>query len=254
MTANKLKLNNDKTEIMLLTPKSCKKNFQNISIKIGQEMIKPTISARNIGVIFDNHLTLNQHVNNVCKATYLQLRNIGSIRRHLNQDTCEQLVHALISSRIDYGNTLMFGLPNTILNRLQKILNTAARITTLTRKHSHITPVLQGLHWLKIEERIAFKILTMTHNVIYKEAPNYIADLLSFYSPSTTYNLRSLNKCLLNVPSPNLKTYGYRSYNFSAPTLWNSLPENIRCCPSYSTFKSLLKTHLFNYSYSASVN
>ena len=135
-------------------------------------------------------------------------------------------------------------LPDYQLKRVQRIQNTAARILTRTRKHDHITPVLEALHWLPVVKRIDFKILTLAYKCLHNLAPKYLEDLLEWYTP--TRSLRSSDQHLLKVPKTRLKTFGDRSFSKAAPTLWNSLPLPIRSAESLDSFKKQLKTYLFN--------
>ena len=135
-------------------------------------------------------------------------------------------------SRIDFCNSLLFGISNDLLSRLQKLQNAAARVVCKTPKHSHITPVLQSLHWLPIEARIHFKILTLVFRCRHGLAPPYLSEMLSTYTPARS--LRSQNQDLLSVPQLHLKHFGHRSFKFAAPTLWNSLPPPIKNSPSLS--------------------
>ena len=152
-----------------------------------------------------------------------------------------------MSSRLDSCNSLLYGLPQNELERLQRVQNAAARLVSGVRGRFHTTPVLRKLHWLPISKRVMFKILLLTFKAINGLAPQYIVDLLTVYSPSR--NLRSTAKGPLLKP-PSLKaiktaTYGDRSFSAAAPKLWNKLP-SIRAIKSLECFKSLLKTYLFN--------
>ena len=113
----------------------------------------------------------------------------------------------------------------------------------LSRKHEHITPILFNLHWLPINYHIMFKILLITYKAPNNLAPSYIRDLLIPYIPSR--QLRSSSKNLLSIPHVNLRTYGARAFSVAAPTLWNTLPSDIKNSPSVSVFKNRLKTSLF---------
>ena len=155
----------------------------------------------------------------------------------------EKLIHAFISSRLDYCNSLFSTLSRSSLHRLQLVQNAAARLLTNTFRRAHITPVLAALHWLPIECRIVFKISLITYKAIHGLAPDYIAELLS---PKVNVRLlRSSNKHLLKVPKTKLKTKGDRAFSAVAPTLWNCLPLAIKNAESVDVFKRLLKTHLF---------
>ena len=171
------------------------------------------------------------------------LRNIAKIRKFLSYRQCEVLIHAFISSKLDYCNALLSGLQKSQVKRLQYVQNSAARLLTSTGRYEHVTPVLRSLHWLPVSARIDFKILLLVFKVLNGLGPLYLCELLEPYIPNR--NLRSSGKKLLIVPKCNLKTYGYRAFSHRAPTLWNALPDDIRQVDHIQTFKSKLKTHLF---------
>ena len=109
--------------------------------------------------MLDCNMTMSHQVSSISRSVRYQLRNIGFIRKYLNRSSTEKLVYALISSRLDFGNSVLFNLPQTQLSVLQRLQNAAARIITLSKKHTHITPILRSLHWLQVKDRIIFKIL-----------------------------------------------------------------------------------------------
>ena len=218
-------------------------------VKIGDSLIEPKDQVRNLGVLFDSVCDLEKHVNNICKGAYYQIRNIGMIRKYLDTDATKMLVNAYVTSRLDYCNSLLYGLPKTLINKLQRVQNTAARLITKSKKADHITPVLKDLHWLRIEERIKFKILLLAYKAQHGQAPKYIEDLITPYAPRG-YHLRSKESHLLEDKSrTRLKKYGDRTFKKSAAVLWNTLPQQLRKAPTVGTFKSQLKTHLFTLSY-----
>ena len=143
-------------------------------------------------------MSLVPHVTTICKTSCFHLRAVHKIRQFLDKDSTILLLHAFVISRLDYCNSLLFGLPDYVINRLQLIQNSAARLVFCTRKHDHVTPLLINLHWLKIQYRIQFKILLMTFKVLCGEAPSYLCDLITPYVPTRT--LRSQNKLLLHQP------------------------------------------------------
>ena len=192
-------------------------------------------------------MCMHNQVTSICKAAHYHLRNIGRIRKCITYDACEKLIHALVTSRLDCGNGNLYGLPKFQNSRLQKILNIAARILTLSRPSFDITPILIELHWLPIEKRIEYKILLLTFKATHDLAPKYISDLLNPYP--TPRELRSSDENLLAIPQSRTKTYGDRAFSVTAPTLWNELPEELRFINSLSLFKKHLKTHLFNSAY-----
>ena len=150
-----------------------------------------------------------------------QLKNIADIRRYLEKQAAEKLIHAFFGSRLDYCNSLLVGIPETSLAKLQRVQNIAARILTGTRKYDHMTPVFYKLHWLPVKYRIEYKIILMTYRALNGLAPNYLQDLLQVYQPARS--LRSSGDLKLVVLRTRLRSYGDRAFSVEAPSLWNSL-------------------------------
>ena len=242
MIKNKLKINDSKTEFLVISsPKST--ISRNIHLTIGQSSINPSESCRNLGVTFDQHLTMEKHIRVLCKTIHFHLRNIGAVRHLLTDRGAAQLIHALVTSRFDYCNSLLYGLPESKINILQKMQNIAARIVSRCPKFSHITPILHDLHWLPIKFRILFKILVFTYQVLDGTAPAYLCQLLETYQE--TRSLRSSEQHLLAMPKTRLRTYGDRSFMAAAPREWNNLPLELRLAPTLDSFKRALKSFLF---------
>lgn len=145
MIRNKLKINDDKTEFLIFSSQKLKLDISS-SFSIGQASIPPSKSCKNLGVMFDQHLNMEPQIRSMCRSIHYHLRNIGSIRSMLSDNSVVQLVHSLVTSRLDYCNSLLYGLPDSKLNRLQRMQNIAARINTRTPKSSHVTPILKELH------------------------------------------------------------------------------------------------------------
>ena len=247
MQTNKLKLNDDKTEIMFLTSRYYHNLIKLSDFTIENLKLEPATSVRNIAVLFDSIMSMGDQVTAICKSTHYHLRNIGRIRKCITYEACEKLIHALVTSRLDCGNALLYGLPEYQNHRLQRILHIAARILTLSPSDNDITPILMDLHWLPIEERIDYKIILTTFKSLHELAPQYITDLLSPYP--TPRPLRSSDSNLLAIPQSRTKTYGDRAFAVAAPTLWNNLPEELRNVHELGSFKRQLKTVLFNSAY-----
>ncbi len=153
-----LKVNCEKTEVMLFAPRTSD-DLTNLSIGVGDSIIFPVTCVRNLGVSMDRGLTIESHITSVTKVCFAQLRCIGQVRRCLNQDTTRSFVQGLVTSRLDYCNAFLYGLPANHLKRLQHVQNSAARIVSRTGRRDHITPVLISLHWLPVKFRIEYKIL-----------------------------------------------------------------------------------------------
>lgn len=249
MNDNFLKLNDSKTEFLFISsPHQAKKIPLPPSIKIGTHIIDTSSTARNIGAIFDENMHMTSHINSICRSCYVHVRNISSIRPYLSRDATEKLIHAFITSRLDNLNSLLLGLPDYQIKKLQKIQNIAARIVTRTVKYEHITPILIQLHWLPVKYRIKYKILLITFKCLNNLAPHYLSNLLVPYQP--TRALRSAEKNLLLEQPVNSVRYGERSFKFCAPKLWNVLPNFMRVCDNLETFKCSLKTTLFKEAFS----
>ena len=153
------------------------------------------------------------------------------------------LVQSVVISRLDYCNSTYIGLPTTTTHKLQLSHNAAARIINKTRRHEHITPILQELHWLPIMKRVQFKVLVYTFKAFHNEAPIYLCDLLLWYHPNRP--LRSANRISLVPNRHRTVKLSRRLLDTAAATLWNDLTDNIRNCDNTWTFKKLLKTYLF---------
>ena len=242
MVLNGLKLNQDKTELVHISSRYRQCPVVDY-VQVGDERISLSVSARNLGVYFDQHVKMDKHVKKVCQACHYHLWNIGKIRKNLSQGTSEILIHAYITSKLDSCNALLYGLPNCMLNKLQSIQNTAARIVTLTKKSEHITPILFKLHWLPVKFRIIFKVLLLVYKGLNGLAPGYISEMLPYRTCSRS--LRSDSQKLLNVPKTSLKAYGDRAFSVGAPRLLNDIPYEIRNSNSLTKFKKMLKTYLF---------
>jgi len=242
MNINMLKLNEDKTEVLYIASPHFQKSIQDCHLSVNNISVSRTHSARNIGVIFDDEMLMKENITSVCKKSIFHLRNIGRIRRYLTHDSCTTLVHSLVSSRIDYCNSLLVNLPATSLDKLQRVLNTAARIVSLRPKSEHITPVLFSLHWLPVKQRIDYKVILLVFRCMHNMCPTYLSELLTVYVPKR--DLRSAERALLDYKAPSTK-YGERAFSVAGATLWNGIPEDIRILNNIGTFKSKLKTWLF---------
>ena len=147
-----------------------------------------------------------------------------------------------MKSRLDYCNSLLYGINWYLVSQLQRCQNNTARFVSLRRKYDHITPVLKDLHWLPVEYRINYKILLLAYKAQHGMAPPYLSSLLSPYKPGRS--LRSEGKHLLMTPCYRLEGFGKRCFAHATPSLWNTLPISIKCAQFIDIFKSSLKTHL----------
>ena len=244
---NKLCFNASKTEVLYTAPaRSVVPVLQ--QLRVGNTSTTPSTEVRNIGVTLDPSLSMEKHISNTCKVVRYHLHNIRKVRQFLNADATSKLVHALVTSRLDYCNGVLYGLPWKSLRKLQLQLNVAARLIALTPKREHITPTLHRLHWLPIHLRINFKILLFVYKSLHGSSPHYISNLITLRSAACTRTLRSTtsSSTILDSPVGRLKTCGDRSFYVAAPKLWNQLPKAVRESPSLAVFKSRLKSYLFS--------
>ena len=202
------------------------------SIKVGDCSIYLSNEVKDLGVTLDRHLTFKTHINNICSASS-SIHQIGKIRNLLSRTTTERLIKNWILQQHSLRPTLL---------RAKEI--TAIRLTVRAKQSAHITTILKSLHWLPLKERINFRILLVTYKILHGFAPTYLNELLFNYTPHRLIRLSSLN--LLSIPKTRTVTYGERSVSVIAPKLWNELPITIKQCSTVDSFKSRLKTFLFN--------
>ena len=187
---------------------------------------------------------MRKHVDNICRAGWAGIRRIGKIRKYLDEKSTEKLTHAFITQRIDNCNSLLQNLPDMDIQKLQRLQNATARLVCRVKRSEHITPILYKLHWLPVYQRIKYKTLLLAFKCLHNLAPAYLCELIARYQPKR--KLRSSALTLIDVQTAKLVTYGDRAFAVTAPSLWNQLPEHIRGEQSLDSFKSKLKTHLFN--------
>ena len=250
MAANKLKLNDDKTEVLLVKTKQRKiPDTAPQKLRIGNASISFSKSARNLGVTITSDLSMDDHVNSICRSAYFELRRISTIRHLLTFEAAKTLVCSLVLSRLDYCNALLVDVPETLIDKLQKVQNSAARVIFKIRRREHITPYLKQLHWLPITARIKYKISSLCfRSLTDPQFPTYLSDLLLVYDPNRQLRSTSDNRAL-RVPKTRRVRSGDRSFCHSAPMVWNSLPHEVRHAATLPSFKRSLKTHLFREAY-----
>ena len=219
MTQNNLKLNEGKTEFMILGSKvMLNKNLESF-ITAFDDQISPTNKCRNLGIVIDSNLTLNPHVSYACKAIRFQLRNFSHIQRFLTRKATETMVHSFISSRLVFCNFLLIRLSDYKLLHLQQLQNSAARLVMLTKGTTHISPIIQALHWLSVCQHIIFKLILFIYQALHCTAPSYKKDLVHLYEPPQ--RLRSAHTQLFCIPRSR-HSWGRRSLSSFGPELWDT--------------------------------
>ena len=236
---NSLKLNSSKTEFLHIISRF-RETTPIQSLDLDETSVPSSKSCRNLGAIFDSRMTFEKFISHKCRTASYALYRIGKIRNYLDKPTTEKLIHAFVLCHIDFCNSLIFGLPQRQIKKLQTIQNSAARLVTQTRKYESITPVLRNLHWLPVLSRISFKLLVFAYECFHEIAPSYLTELLILHQ--TTRTLRSSSKRLFAIPPIATKTYGERSFAHASSVLWNALPNHMRNIHDLDKFKTSLKS------------
>ena len=245
MSSNRLRLNADKTQFIWL----------GTSHFLGQRdmptvnsILQSTVAVNDLGVHLDPGLVMDRQVSKLCQVCYFHLRRLRTVRRSLTKESLLTLVHAFVTSRVDHCNGILFGAHSYLLDRIQSVLNSAARLVLNIPKFSHISAAIRDeLHWLPIKRRIEFKIALMVRHCVVGTAPEYLKELCHPVSSAVGRQcLRSASRGDLTVPRYRLQTFGHRAFAVSGPQIWNSLPLKIRqSCDNLLLFKKKLKAHLF---------
>ena len=245
LLANRLCNNSEKTEIIILGQKQSLGKVHPKTLTIDNKNIEPADYVKNLGVIFDKHMTMEKQVNKMCQSAYFNIRNIGRIRNCLSKNDTKTVVNSLVTPHLDYGNGLLYGTKRKLQSKLQVAQNSAVRLIERIKKREHLTKYRKGLHWLPIPARIRYKIITTTWKTLNDMAPRYLKQLIK--PKSSSLNLRSNDANLALIPNTRINNnWGTRALCMSGPTLWNQLPPEIRRVKEYTTFKKHLKTYLFN--------
>ena len=238
MASHFLKLNAGKSQLLLFTPKNIRDQLVIDKVYLGDNTFIPvSLQALNLGVRLDFEASFSPHISMVISQSYRQISNINQIRKYLTVADIRTVVQALIVSRIDYCNSLLYGVNEYEISRLQKLQNSCARLIFGKKKRESVSEVLNTLHWLPIKERICFKILLLVFKFFKNETPKYIDECLQ---------VTDLNNYLLYIPRTKTP-YGDRAFKNCAPRLWNALPLRLRCIATVESFKKHLKHHLFQH-------
>jgi hypothetical protein len=199
-----------KTELIIFAPKHRVNDLSNCHLSIGGNIVSSAECIQNLGVYFDEALSMSKQVSGISKSCFHQIRNIGRIRQYITEDACRTLICSLVTFRLDYGNVLLYGLPTSVIQRLQRVQSTAARMITRQKKSDHITPVLHSLHWLPVSYRCQYKLLLYVFKAVIQKAPMYLQALIQVHKPSRS--IRSGTRSLLTTPSVRTKTFGERRF------------------------------------------
>ena len=247
MMLNFLKLNEDKTQLLII---SGKKNVdsENFAIDFCGNRIEPLDEAVNLGVYFDTSMSMEKYVKHICSRGYSTLRNLWNIAGKLSKDLRIQLVHSFILSRLDYCNISLYGINKKQMKKLQKLLNSAIRfVFNLTGKkyRDHITPYMKKLHILPVEYRIKYKVVMLTFKCLHGIAPKYLSQLIKL--KVGLESLRNSNDYfLIEYPTLPKTPNGYRRFSYAAAKEWNVLSYDLRNITEMEIFKKKLKAYYYD--------
>ena len=238
MQRNYLKLNPDKTNMIFLGSKRDLQTFSSLEISQDHKDITSSDVVKSLGVLLDRKLTMVPEINHKCSQAYYHLRNMGRIRRCLDEKRRILLVQSLVLSKLDYCNSLLANVPGYLIKKLQRVMNAGIRFIYDIRKRQHVTPYLKMAHFLPVIYRIKFKLCLLVFKSINGLAPTYLSEIMNFHTPALRGGRDEL---LLDIPTKKERTIFYEMC-----VSWNALPLLIRKTETVSEFKKLTKTHYFN--------
>ena len=238
---NGLALNPEKSETILLGTHARNRTISKSQVNIAGASIALSTTLKLLGVHLDINLNISKHVNSVFKSCYFHLRALRHIRPTLDLDAAKLIGHALVSSRLDYCNSFLYGIPELSISKLQRVQNALARVVLHKKSATSAGPLLNSLHWLPVHLRINFKIATITYISIHSQSPGYLASMLHHYMP--TRNLRSSNSLLL-PPHPAKQILACMLFNLPHQTSGTNYQLTVY---PISSFKSNFKTHYFQH-------
>src|SRR5688572_28139379 len=240
----RLKLNASKTELIWFnrhpTPTT---DLLHTVLNLGPDCsIKPVDVVRDLGVLLDNTLSMKNQISSITKSCFFHLRRLRQVKKSLNEKCLRTLVQALVISRIDYCNSVLYGLPASTLQPLTTVLHYAAKLIKNLTPRDHVSPTLRELHWLPIQARITFKICLLMYRVYTSCSPAYLSSLVTPCSSlQSRRGLRSSSQGDF-VVTRSLKKLGNRAFALAGPAEWNKLPVFIRKSSTLSIFKTNLKS------------
>ena len=242
MASKRLALNPLKSEFLWCASPRRTHLIDNSAFVLPDGSVNASSSVRNLGVYFDESLSITDHINRLVRLCFYQLRRIRFIRRSLTVAVATRLVNSFIIARIDFCNSILAGLPRYQISRIQSILNVAARLIYGHSRCQHITPTLRDrLHWLRVPERIVFKSCLLVYRALHGLTPAHISS--NCIEASSRRFLRSSTHWRLVVSPPDkIVMLVERSFAVGGPSLWNQLPDTVKAAENVESFKKRLKT------------
>ena len=240
---NRLKINGSKTNFMLFNRKTM---YARIYINVCGTDVYPSSTISYLGVTLDEFLSFEQHVIDVCRSSFAFLRNFYRIRNYLPMSSVLSIANAFLFSCMDYCNSILSFCNKRTIGRLQRVQNGLVRLVKRLPRRTPTSQAIKETGWLRINDRIIFKICCFVHKCVYGSSPAYVNDLISFsHSLTSSILLRSHSSSLLFAPISQIASVR-RAFCFQGPRLWNTLPLSIRLEPRYNVFKRELKAHLIS--------
>ena len=234
-----LKINTDKTRLMVFGSRHFLSSFNLLTIRSDSGEIIPISKSINfLGVELDRQLNFNSQISNMCSSVNLTLKNVRLIRKLMDKSSAEMLIHSLVTNKLDYCNALFVGLSSGNLAKLQLMQNNAARTVLQLNSHASISEHLKDLHWLPVRARIFFRYLVIIFKCLYDMAPEQLSEKLQLSS--------AINMTLSTHKFYPSTEFGKQAFSYMAPKCWNGLPRHIRVLANFDTFKSSVKTYLFD--------
>ena len=249
LASNRLLLNASKTQFIWLGGRKRLANVDRCAVAKAFPCVTFFDSVRDLGVILDEELSFSKHVNQLTRGCYYQIRQLRVISRSLSEDSAATLVHAFVTSRLDYCCSILVGLPQLLISRLDRVLRSAARLIGRIPKYASVSSYMRDtLHWLPISQRIEYRIASLVWRCLLGCAPTYLVELCRPVSVVLARRaLRSASSGKLLVPRVETSTCQRRAFSVVGPSVWNSLPLQVRLLPRVdsSVFYKLLKTFCF---------
>ena len=243
ITNSKLKLNSSKTQFIISGSKKQREKFKDLfPILLLVHNTLPKAFVRNLGFIFDCDFNFKRQISQTCKICFYHIRDFRHIRKYLSPEAAKSVACALVTSHLDYCNSLLYNLPDRDIERLQRVQNCLARVVCKDSRCSRSKPLLNFLHWLTVKYSIRFKRCTITFKAFLFLQPTYLFNYLVPLQNSRL--LRSSNTNMLTVPRFRTK-WGPRAFAVAAPSTWNSLLFNLRTVSTVTSFKKMLETFRF---------
>ena len=234
-----LRLNASKTKILIITPPSVSSTIVIRGTVINEKCVRFVHSAKNLGVILDDELSFQKHIIKVVKSCFFSIRTLSRIKCFLTVEQLHTAICSYVFSKLDYCNSLYFGINDSLLRKLQSLQNSAARLLLKKTGKNNITiaQYIRNCHWLCVRDRISFKLCLLAFKSLSCSAPASLQEMFVFNSSERTVKL----------DEPSFKSgFGKRAFSRVGPRMWNVLPRKVRDQTVVEKFKTELKTYLFD--------